>query len=319
MHHGKEIYIFFGQCNLNGILGICISCTLIGIIIYKTLNLSKKENISEYKNLLNKIIKNKNINEIIYIIMNVFLLISFYIMIAGFSAYFSQEIGVLNIIGNIIIILLCYIVFIGNIKSIIKINMFLTPILSVCILLLMYKNINEISYMNLYIVKNNFIRIIFNSIIYASYNSIVLIPILLSLQKYINKKEEIKWVAIISTIILLILAFSIYIIISKINIDIDINKIELPTVYVANLNGKMYQYCYGIIILVAMYTSAISAGYGFLENYSTNQKKYKIITIIICITSFFISKIGFTKLINWLYPIFGFLGILQIGIILKKN
>ena len=143
---GKEIYIFFGQYNINGILGIVVSSILMGLIIYKTLNLAKENNINEYKELLKQISKNEKLNQIIYIIINIFLLISFYIMVAGFSAYFSQELGIPNIVGSIIIVILCYFIFMGNIKRIIKINEYLIPILIICILLLMIKNINAFYY-----------------------------------------------------------------------------------------------------------------------------------------------------------------------------
>ena len=203
---GKEIYIFFGQYNINGILGIVVSSILMGLIIYKTLNLAKENNINEYKELLKQISKNEKLNQIIYIIINIFLLISFYIMVAGFSAYFSQELGIPNIVGSIIIVILCYFIFMGNIKRIIKINEYLIPILIICILLLMIKNINAFYYVQPIIHKKIFLKSIWDAIIYASYNSIVLIPILLSLQKFIIKKNQIRWIAIISIIILIILA-----------------------------------------------------------------------------------------------------------------
>ena len=256
-------------------------------------------------------------NKIIYIIVNMFLLISFYIMVAGFSAYFAQELGISSIIGSFIIILMCYFIFMGNIKRIVKINTYLVPILIIFILLLIFKNINAIHYIELEINKKLLLKSMWDAIIYASYNSIVLIPILLSLQKFIDNKNQIKSISIIATIILVVLAISIYGVILK--IDIDISKIELPTVYVASITGKLYKYFYGAVILMSIYTSAISAGYGFLENYTKDAKKYKIITIIICLTSIFISKIGFTKLIDLLYPIFGVFGIIQILFILKKK
>ena len=84
LHHGQEIYSFFYIFGKWGILGIIIASILLGIIIYKTLIISKKYNLNNYNELLNKIIKNKKIQKIIKIIINIFLISSFYIMIAGF-------------------------------------------------------------------------------------------------------------------------------------------------------------------------------------------------------------------------------------------
>ena len=50
---GQEIYIFFYQYGLNGILGIIFSSFLIGIVIYKVLNICKKNQVKNYKGFLN--------------------------------------------------------------------------------------------------------------------------------------------------------------------------------------------------------------------------------------------------------------------------
>lgn len=314
---GKEIYIFFVKYGKYGILGIIISSTIIGLIIYKVLQISKKEKVENYEKLLKKINNNEKINEIIKNIINIFLLISFYIMIAGFSAYFSQELKIPNIIGTILICIICYITFKGNIESLIKVNTILIPILLIFIIILAAKNITAIENINKIYEGKTLLKSIFGAILYSSYNSITLIPIIISLKKHITNKKQIKIVAIITTILLIILAMSIYIITLK--IDININQIELPTIYVAGMIGKIYKYIYGIIILIAIYTSAISAGYGILENYIKNPKKYKKISKIMCISGIIVSNIGFGNLVNSLYPVFGILGITQIILISKKK
>ena len=83
--------------------------------------------------------------------------------------------------------------------------------------------------------------------------------------------------------------------------------------------GKIYKYLYGITILVAILTSAISAGYSILENYKDNNKKYKNMALLICVSSILVSKIGFSNLIGLLYPVFGFLGIIQIYFLFKRK
>ena len=83
------------------------------------------------------------------------------------------------------------------------------------------------------------------------------------------------------------------------------------------LFGDFYKYLYGIIILGAIVTTEISAGYGFLNNISKNNKKYKLYNKIICITSIIVSFLGFSNLVNNLYPIFGALGLIQIFLIIK--
>lgn len=44
-----------------------------------------------------------------------------------------------------------------------------------------------------------------------------------------------------------------------------------------------------------------------------------MLAIFICISSIFVIKIGFSSLVNLLYPVFGLLSLIQIIYILKKN
>ena len=68
-----------------------------GIIIYKTLTVVYKYQIESYKDFADKIIPIKtkrkylNYSYIANIIVNIFLLMSFFIMIAGFGVYFEQS------------------------------------------------------------------------------------------------------------------------------------------------------------------------------------------------------------------------------------
>lgn len=126
---GQEIYSFFYYYGIKGILGIIVSSIIIGITIYKALKIAQKYDVSSYKALLEIIIKNKKVREVANIIINVFILISFYVMIAGFGAYLEQEIHLNKFDGSIILAVLCLVLFRTNIEGIIKANEVLIPIL----------------------------------------------------------------------------------------------------------------------------------------------------------------------------------------------
>lgn len=154
------------------------------------------------------------------------------------------------------------------------------------------------------------------SLEYASYNSILLIPILIGLKRYTYNKE--KNIAIIVSGIFFILAMILYLVLGQ--GGTNLSNIELPLIHMVKQYGIVYQYVYGIVIVSAIYTSAIAAGYGFVQNCSKTKKSYKIICVIMCITAVPVSKIGFSYLVNAIYPVFGLLGLAQIIYILfHKN
>ena len=312
---GQEIFSFFYIYGKNGIYGILIMSILIGIFIYKSLKIIYQKQVYNYNDFLNLFIKNTKIRNVILWIVNVLLLVSFYIMVAGFGAYFEQEIGINRIIGSIVLNLLCVIVFFSNIKGVLKASNLIVPFLIFFIFFIGIKNIVQIRTIDFYQMKNNWIL---SMLIYNSYNFILLMPVLISLKKQITKEKNIKKVSILVTIIILILSISIFFLLLNANIK-EIENQEMPIVYIISNYFNKYKKIYAFIVLASIFTTAISVGIGFLQNISKNSNSYPQFVLFMCITSVLMSNIGFSKLLNFIYPVFGYIGILQIVIIFFIN
>jgi len=310
---GQEIFSFFYIYGKNGIYGILIMSILIGIFIYKSLKIIYQKQVYNYNDFLNLFIKNTKIRNVILWIVNVLLLVSFYIMVAGFGAYFEQEIGINRIIGSIVLNLLCVIVFFSNIKGVLKASNLIVPFLIFFIFFIGIKNIVQIRTIDFHQMKNNWIL---SMIIYNSYNFILLMPVLISLKKQITKEKNIKKVSILVTIIILILSINIFFLLLNANIK-EIENQEMPIVYIISNYFNKYKKIYAFIVLASIFTTAISVGIGFLQNISKNSNSYP--QFVLFITSLLMSNIGFSKLLNFIYPVFGYIGILQIVIIFFIN
>lgn len=305
---GQEIYSFFNVYNENGLLGIIIASTLLGFIIYKVLKKSNDFNINTYNELLEKTGIPKKIRNILNIIINIFLLISFYIMVAGFIAYFKQEFGMPSIIIALIITSICYITFMKDIEGITKVSIKIVPILIIIIIIMgirsnTFDTIKNINLGNISIKLNWLLK----AIEYTSYNSILLIPVLISLKKYTKNNE--KAISIVTAIIFGILSAIIYLIMLN---NGNLFGIEIPLIQIADGYGSLFKYSYSLVIIFAIYTTMISEGYGFLTNCAKTSKQYKKLAIVLCVSAVFISNISFSFLINLTYPAFGILGVVQL-------
>lgn len=311
---GKEIYSFFCVYGIYGLFGLLVSNLIIGLVIFMSFIIISRNNIKTYSEFINFLVNNKKIlSYSITNIMNIFLLISFIVMCAGFGAYFLQEFNLPVFFGAIVISVLAFITFFNNINGIIKINSILIPILILLVILLGYKcNIMFFKPFAL-VTSSNYIWII-KSILYASYNSIMLVPILINLRNFIKKEKDIKIVAFFTMFFMIIMSVIIYIILC-INMPM-INEIDIPIVYIANSFGVVFKLLYGFVILTAIFTTATSSGFSFLNNVAKNKKQYFTFSILMCSVAVCFSNIGFSNLLNLLYPILGFLGLIQIGLLL---
>ena len=314
---GQEVNIFFFSHGMKGMFGIIISSILMGFIIYYSLKLICKNNITNYKEFLDILLKSKSnlsniLKMIISTVINTFILITFFIMIAGFGAYFDQEFGINSLIGSTLLAIICFIILMKNVEGVVKSSEVLVPCLIIFLLIIGFLNIKEIKLLEIskYIIETSESNWILDAILYCSYNSILLIPVIITLRNYIKNNKQIILVSILTTIITIILAMTVFLILSR--IDVDINNLEMPVVYVVSKMFKIFEIIYGFIILASIFTTSVSLGMSFLQNITSNKKRYPQILIIMCITAILVSKIGFSNLVNYLYPIFGYLGIIQI-------
>lgn len=316
---GREIYLFFGKYGENAKIGIILTGIITGIIIYKVLEITKTYEINNYNKLLERVNwKHSKLNKYINLIVNSFLLISFYIMIAGFSAYMLQTYNTPIYISNIIFVMICYIIFKKSIQGVIKANEILVPILIILIAYLGIKNIpHSFNANGISTIQGTTSTWIIGSVLYASYNSILLIPVLTGLRNYLDSKKQIIKISIISSSIIIILALFIYSLLLR--GEFFVSELEMPLIEITMQFGKIFKYIYGFVIIASIFTSAVSAGYSFLGNVSKTKKSYEIILLIICITGIAVSNIGFSNLVEILYPLFGILGLIQIWIIVKFN
>lgn len=144
---GREVYTFFFIHGKYGIIGMVISICLIGLAIYKVLKIIKKYDIENYEEFLEIIIgnigtKNIKIKIVVNFIINTFLLITFFVMCAGVSAYFKQELGINEIITGIGVSVFCLIFLNKDMKGIVTLNFILIPLIIIVLLILGIKAFN---------------------------------------------------------------------------------------------------------------------------------------------------------------------------------
>ena len=250
--------------------------------------------------------------------MRTFTFICFCIMISAIGSYAEEQFDFTFWFGAIFAAIICFILFLFKFKGLEKINNFLVPFILIGTALIGI-NQYDIQFLEFegYVLKESIFmnNWILSAILYAGYNSILLIPILVELKNY-NLKTKDVW--LLSVLVVLILGISGVLIYRAINVYFpDILSKELPTLFMAKLCGNVTGYYYGIIILFAIFTTAFSSGYAFLrmgkeENYIRN-------TLLICVLGVFLARIGFSDLINFFFPLFGYLGILQVLIISFVN
>lgn len=294
---GKEIITFFNLYGNNGLIGIIIASVLFGFITIITINTINKRNITEYKTLVNN-------NKIMPIILELFSLVCFCIMISGVGIFFEEQLNINFWLGASIAASISYAMFLNKFNGLEVFSMLLVPFIIVGILFLGFLNYEEIEIaqnISAPISKNG--NFFVSGILYASYNSLILVPILINFRKYKLKDNKIFLIGLLTTLILGILMIVIYKTNNMFYSDTVLQ--ELPNMYLASLLGSKFKIAYGLVMLLAIFTTAFSSGFNFLK--MRKEENYEKNALGICILALACSRIGFSNLINFCFPLFGYL------------
>lgn len=312
MLHGKEVFNFFTIYNTNGLISIFIFCILMFFVIFRILNIKLNYSISNYidfLNFLNDKFHFLNNKQFLFII-NIFLAVTFYVMIVGLSTLFNYQFSIPKIIVTFFIIIICYKIFRKNdINFIYVINSILIPLLIFFIIFLSMSNIN-FSKINFYKNNNNLIFSIFYGLLYFSYNSLLIIPMLFKIN--VSDKKKNIYLSFLFSLIIFILTLLINLLL--LTFFEHIKNTDLPILTICNYKDGIYTFLYFFIILSAILSTLFSSGFAFVTNIKKEDKKN--ILIVFLLLSFLFVFFSFSNLINILYPIFGLIGFVQIFLIL---
>lgn len=314
---GQEMASFFNRFGDAGKLGLMVAAIIFGLVVYFTLRLADKKDVAKY----NDLVKN---DKITLTIIKLFSFICFCIMISAVGSYGAERLNISFWGGAIVASSICFILFLFKFAGLEKLNNFLVPFILIGVVALGFIKFDsgiletlpaDVTSVKPSIFMQNWIV---SSILYASYNSIVLIPIIVELKSYKMKKIETIILSIFTAFLIATLGLLIY---NAIDVYYpNILGAELPTLILAKSCGQIIYYIYSVIILFAIFTTAFSCGFAFLK--MNSEKNYLRNAIIISVAGVILSRIGFSSMINFFFPLFGYLGIVQIimiAILAKKN
>lgn len=314
---GREIMDFFGVYGTKGIWGIYISGILFSIVGVLLLLKIKEYQIESFDDL-----KTRNFGSKTSIIIDSIITISLYtgysIMISGSGAIFQEQLGLSFNLGMMTMIIFSFIVFLYSLNGLSFINTVLVPILIIGILFIsIYIGHND-GYKPMDISgesitkKGNFIT---SAILYFGSNCLIIIVVFSTLLPIIKDRKTAILGGVIGGGILYILGISI--LYSILMYYEEVFTLDIPMLRISNYVNEGYGKIYTIILWIAMFTTALANGYGFVNKYSKNKNK-ALVSGLFCISAIPLAKLGFANLVGVIYPIFGILGTIMMILFLVK-
>lgn len=307
---GQELWQFFGSFGTKGFLGLAVTMLLLFGIGLVMIRLNQETGLGE----VDKIIICWDVPVLrvaVCALELVFLFGVSTIMAAGVGALLNQLLAIPAWIGCAIFTVLVAVISLAGLEGMVKAFSVSVPILvGVAFLFgitsLTQNGLPEIStepigsnpLMNSWFIA---------AISFACYNVFGSIAMVAPLGEFVRERKTAYAGIAMGTAMLLIIALSV---LMSVCVEPSVINAELPMLAFASAKSGALGYVYGVLLLIAMFGTALSSLVAFvnmlsLKSEKINKNRLRLV-ILYAAGMFFGSLFGFGDLISVVYPMFGY-------------
>lgn len=303
---GQEILQFFTIYGLKGLWAIGVASLLFFWVGTKMMLISRRIGAYSYHD-LNHYLFGKYIGAVVNILTPVILFGVTTVMLAGTGSIFEEQLMLHYQIGIVFTLLLTYLVMTKGMNAILAVNSFVVPLMLIFTVIVSW---DTVSTHGIFVPmeQSNSLKWLIVPLIYTSFNLAMAQAVLVPLGKEIDDDRVLIWGGLIGAIGLgLMLIGSSYALSSHMP---NILQYEIPMGTLILGLGKVMHLLFILVIFGEIFTTLIANVYGLVRQFETYIRLPKTyITVGILILCYLVSFIGFTTLLNLLYPIFGYIGL----------
>jgi uncharacterized membrane protein YkvI len=308
---GREILTFFAGGAVSSVFAVIaagIFFFLTGILFF---SLGRRINSGNLFKITETLLKKYSAGFNIFLSFCYLILLS--AMLAGIDALSKESLGYNGIIPifSIIMLTLGIIAIRKGIKGLLKINSVLVPIIVIFILAVCLFSLSDITVTGSgnWMVSGFFSSMV-NSVLYVSMNMLLSSVVLISAGKNMDKRQ-IKTASITAAVILTAL-ISLILLACKLNYS-QVQGMEMPVVILSLKIAPYFNIITLIILSFAIFTTLISSLYPLKEYGREFIKKETVLYIILGLSGFLLSRLGFTYIVTYMYPVQGIIGVVFIA------
>ena len=323
---GQEIMQYFTNFGLAKGIGVMVVNCILGAwtaaAIMNLGNESKDEQgLNSYRNLCGKYV-----GTFLSWFIPIFMFLTLVIMIAGFGSTLNQLFGTPNWVGCLVFAVIVTAVVLMGLARVIDTIGFIGPAIIVvtmvmAISVLATKGIdlaNWQNYINTHDVLLASSSWFMSGVLYALWNIVMCLPFMSAMGSKAQNKTEVITGTILGNVLFtigtlfLVLAEG-----SQINI---VGEMSIPALSMAQELSPIFGVVYAIILVLAIFTTAVPLMWSVSSRLAKEKTlKFAVICIIIAVLGFFGGQLPFEQLINYIYPLIGYIGFIEFAFIIWRD
>ena len=308
---GRELNQFFATYGIAGFIGLIFCGVLYIVFSLMIITITDKYKVSSYDEFV-ELVCPKWVAKFINIVLTLFLFSSTSIILAGSGSILYQYFQIPKWIGMLIMIIFSSFFLLRNTEGLFEVNTIVVPalvlVMSAIFVSYIKANPSTIHFSYMRLIPRQKTNLLTSTLIYVSFNILTIIGVIVPLTNDIRKPKQIIKGVILGSIVLTFLGMAITFLM-LVN-PFHPRAYEMPLLAVAMSLSRILQIAILGIMWLEMFSSQVSNVYS-LSYYLKNRWKLpynKGIFLAVAIAAPF-SVIGFSKLVEFLYPMFGILSL----------
>jgi uncharacterized membrane protein YkvI len=318
---GQELYQFFARFGINGIYGIMLAITFLGvtgIVMAKYVRETQNDKIDT-------VIAGGNaiFGRTVAAVEMVMYFGTYIVMAAGAGALFEKlsGIGRSYIGGSFIFCAVIACIAIKGIDGLVKVFSYIVPLLAVMTVATAVLNAFFYAPSDVVFVSNESKNALFSSwvlgaFLFSSYNLFCGIGVLCPVSKMAKKDSHTVWGIVIGCVVLLIIALCVLYCMA---VNPASMSAELPMLEAAQRISVPFMYVYASLLFIAMSGASLSCLVPvlvyFSDHFSLIKKHNALSAFSFSFIAFVISCFGFSNLVATVFSAFGYVSIVIVAVI----
>jgi uncharacterized membrane protein YkvI len=315
---GKEIVEFFTVHGPMGMIGILVSGILFIWIGTKMMVLSHRIGAYSYEE-LNTYIFGEIAGRVINLLTLLILFGVTSVMLSGTGSIFEEQLGFSYQWGILITIVLCYVVMMKGLDGILAVNSLVVPMM-ICFSFLLITSLFENSGTSPLFRKEELQvswKLFVSPFAYVAFNLAMAQAVLVPLGKEIEDESVLKWGGFWGGVGLCFMLLSCHFALYSLP---NVSQFDIPIAEVIKSFGRSIHILFLIVVYGEIFTTLIGNVFGIsrkMQKFFTLSERRIVLGILLL--SFLISQVGFSSLLSFLYPLFGYIGLLMIFFVTLKQ
>ncbi len=316
---GQEIFQFFAVYGFYGFWGILVSFILFSWLGTRMMVISAKLKATSYEE-FNNFLFGPRLGRWMSLFVGIILFGVITAMLSGTGAMAEEQLGISFHVGVILTSILAFFVIVHGMEGILSINSLVVPLMLVFMILIAINCFwldpsNSIFHdLSLESGKSWWV----SAITYVAFNLAMSQAVLVPLGAEIQDEKTLRlggWIGGIGLGLMLgisYLAMQLYF--------LQVKELEIPMAFIIHQLGIIFKVLFLVVMWGEIFTTLIGNIYGLAVNI---QKVFSfqlsVISALIFLCAYLCSLVGFPVLIRYLYPAFGYCGLLVLILLIIRK